>query len=73
MDLVTESPGLHHLAEKIFSELEDEKLLMCEKVNDFWKRILDNPMFWLKKLFETRITQRVPFGVDQTDTTPKRS
>ena len=49
MDLVTEIPGLHHLAEKIFSVLEDEKLLMCQKVNDFWKRILDNPMFWLKK------------------------
>ena len=40
MDLITKAPGLNHIAEKIFFELNYEKLLKCEEVNENWKNIL---------------------------------
>ena len=52
MDLITKSPGLHHIAEKIFLELNHKILLQCEDVNKNWKSILDsedtNSSFWFK-------------------------
>ena len=52
MDFVTKVPGLHHISEQIFLELDHETISICQKVNAFWKTILDNPMFWLKKCLE---------------------
>ena len=49
MDLITHSPGLHHLAETIFINLNCEDLLNCQKVNENWRRILLNPWFWYNK------------------------
>ena len=52
MDLITKSPGLHHIAEKIFLEFNHKLLLQCEDVNKNWKSILDsedtNSSFWFK-------------------------
>ena len=52
MDLITKSPGLYHIAEQIFLELNHENLLQCEDVNKNWKNILDsedaNSRFWFK-------------------------
>ena len=49
MDLITKSPGLLDIAERIFLELDHEKLLLCEEVNSNWRTILRNPWFWYKK------------------------
>ena len=49
MDLITKSPGLLDIAERIFLELDHEKLLLCEEVNSNWRTILRNPWFWCKK------------------------
>ena len=52
MDLLTKSVGLHHIAERIFANLDHENLLMCQEVNGFWRNVLDNPKFWIKKCKE---------------------
>ena len=52
MDQITKSPGLYHIAEKIFLELNHENLLHCEAVNNNWNHILaskdTNSRFWYK-------------------------
>ena len=64
MDFITKSPGLFHLCEKVFLELDYYNLLKCEDVNPQWRNILrasdrpksslilKNPWFWLKKCSE---------------------
>ena len=47
MDLITNSPGLQHLAEEIFKHLNYIDLEKCAQVNDSWKRICENPYFLL--------------------------
>ena len=49
MDLITKSPGLHHIAENIFKDLNQDVLSKCENVNEKWKGIVQNPWFWYKK------------------------
>ena len=59
MDQITKSPGLCHIAEKIFMNLNQEVLLLkCQQVNEHWKSIVRNPLFWYEKcdqivIFET--------------------
>ena len=48
MEKITQTPGLHHIAENIFIYLSHETLLECRKVNGFWRQILQNPTFWVK-------------------------
>ena len=50
MDLLTKSPGLHHVAESIFVNLDHEVLLLkCQEVNGHWRSIVRNPWFWFQK------------------------
>ena len=44
-----ENPGILHLAENIFSNLNDAAVEICRNINQISKEILDNPMFWLRK------------------------
>ena len=57
MEIFINNPGLQHLAEKIFLNLNLETLDTCALVNQSFKIFLENhPMFWLKKLiFEGRL------------------
>ena len=48
MDLITKTPGLQHIAEQIFSNLDRNSLWQCQKVNDYWWNIIMKPLFWLK-------------------------
>ena len=48
MEKITQTPGLHHIAENIFIYLSHETLLECRKVNEFWRQLLQNPTFWVK-------------------------
>ena len=49
MDTIISNPGLQHLAEKVFWNLDVEDLKKCEQINKSCKQILENPLFWLKK------------------------
>ena len=53
MEKVTDNPGLQHIAETIFLQLDSQKLETCRQVNESWKKILEDPSFWLKKCFQS--------------------
>ena len=50
MENIINNPGLQHLAENIFLNLNYEDLKKCKLINQSTKEILENPMFWIKKL-----------------------
>ena len=52
MDLITTTPGLLHIAEQIFSNLDRNDLLQCQEVNESWASILRNPWFWYKRMMK---------------------
>ena len=49
MENIITNPGLQHLAEKIFWNLDVEHLKICGLINQSCQQLLDDPMFWLKK------------------------
>ena len=49
MEKILNNPGLVHLAENVFRNLDDETLKVCGKINYSSKQILVNPIFWLSK------------------------
>ena len=49
METIISNPGLQHLAEKVFLNLEIENLKICAQINQSSKQILEDPKFWLKK------------------------
>ena len=50
MDRITRTPGLIHIAEQIFSNLERNDLMQCQEVNEYWASILRNPWFWYNRM-----------------------
>ena len=42
------NPGLVHIGEKIFQNLDYQSLVICQNVCQTWKIILENPDFWIK-------------------------
>ena len=50
MDSIASNQGLQHIAEKIFMPLQFKDVLKCRLVNKFWKEVIDQPMFLIKKL-----------------------
>ena len=50
IDLLTENPAFHPIVEKIYGFLNQKSLNSCRLVSTSWKNILDNPIFWLKKI-----------------------
>ena len=49
MESIINNPGLQHLAENFFWNLDTEHLKICRLINQSCKQILENPLFWLKK------------------------
>ena len=49
MDKITINPGLQHLAEKVFWDLDVDDLKICSQINLSCKQILQTPMFCLRK------------------------
>ena len=49
METIINNPGIQHLAENVFWNLDVEYLKVCAQINQSCKQILENPMFWLKK------------------------
>ena len=52
LESLMENPGLQHISEKIFQFLDKKTLLEFRLVNSSWKRILDQPMLWIRILFK---------------------
>ena len=48
MENIIKNPGLQHLAEKIFWNLNYKDLETCRLINGSCRKILDNPLFWIK-------------------------
>ena len=53
MENIIKNPGFHHLVEKIFLNLKYEDLKKCQLINQTTNQILENPMFWMKKLIQS--------------------
>ena len=49
MDTIISNPGLHHLVEKVFWNLDVEDLKKCAQINKSCKQILQYPFFGLRK------------------------
>ena len=49
MEKIIKNPGLQHLAEKVFWNLDIEDLKICAQINQSCKQILQNPIFCLSK------------------------
>ena len=62
MEKLTKSPGLQHISEDIFKLLDKKSLLECRMVNSSWKEVLDQPIFWLKKMKLENIPQDIQTG-----------
>ena len=58
MEDIIENPGLKHIAENVFLNLNYEKLETCRLVNESCKEILDNPMFWIKKFIRRGLSKK---------------
>ena len=50
MENIIQNPGLQHITEMIFLNLDLEDLQTCKLLNKSCWDVLDNPMFWLRKL-----------------------
>ena len=59
MDVILEIPGLHHIAEDIFLELEEKSLKKCLNLGQKYRNFLGSPRFllkfWLKKLSQEEL------------------
>ena len=52
MEILTNNPGLQHIAEEIFLNLGFFCLEKVEKVHESWKMIVNNPSFLLQKCIQ---------------------
>ena len=50
LEKILKNPGLQHLAENIFGNLNFKCLKVCKEINQSSKEILANPIFWKRKL-----------------------
>ena len=49
METITNNPGLQHIAENVFWNLDVKNLKICAQINQSCKQILDDAMFSLRK------------------------
>ena len=57
MEKIINNPGLQHLAENIFLNLNSADLKKCQLINQSASQILDNPLFWIKKLIQNGLSK----------------
>ena len=50
LEIFLNNPGLRHVAEEIFWNLNFKALENCQQINQSSNEILKNPLFWMKKL-----------------------
>ena len=49
METIISNPGFHHLAEKVFWNLDGDDLRICAQINQSCQQILQHPIFCLRK------------------------
>ena len=49
METITNNPGLQHIAENVFWNLDVKDLKICAQINQSCKQILQHPIFCLRK------------------------
>ena len=52
------NPGLQHLAENVFSNLNYQDITACQLINRSSRLILNNPGFWLKKFIQQGMSKK---------------
>ena len=57
MENFLNNPGLKHLTEKIFLNLNSAHLKKCQMINQSASQILETPMFWIKKLIRNGLSE----------------
>ena len=67
MELFITNTGLQHIGVAIFKYLDHKTLVMCRLVNRSWKKMVDDPRFWLKKCDQTGIKCRSPGVLKELD------
>ena len=50
MENIIQNPGLQHITEMILLDLDFEDLQTCQPLSKSCQEIIENPMFWLRKL-----------------------
>ena len=58
METIIKCPGLQHLTENIFLNLNHGDLEKCRLINGQCEEIVNNPMFWLKKFIRQGMSQK---------------
>ena len=67
LEKILNNPGLIHLAENIFDNLDHGGTDIYRNINQTSQKILDNPMFWLKKFRQlTKKNQKYWINVIQS-------
>ena len=68
MEKIINNPGLQHLAENIFLNLNSEDLKQCQLINQSASKILENPLFWMKKLIQSeQMNERLKKTLTQSE------
>ena len=57
MENIINNPGLQHLIEKMFLNLNYEDFKKCQIINKSARNILGNSMFWIKKLIQRGLSK----------------
>ena len=57
MEKIINNPGLQHLAENIFLNMNYADLEKCHLINQSSSQILDNPMLWINELFRKGLSK----------------
>ena len=65
MEKIINNPGLQHLAEKVFFNLNVEDLEICAQINQSCKKILENPMFWLRKFGDSLSNENQSYSLNE--------
>ena len=58
MDNIVNNPGLQHLVEHIFWNLNHKSLEACGMINQSCQKILNNPLFWLKEFIRRGLSKK---------------
>ena len=73
MEKIITNPGLQHLAEKIFWNLDIENLKICGLINQSCLHMLDNPMLWLRKFVGlSKANQKDWIKIIQSEKNPEK-
>ena len=58
MDQIIQNPGFQHITEKILVTLSFEDIIAFQLVNKSCKKILDDPMVWIKKWISKGLSKK---------------